>query len=135
MRGSKAVADQQAFLAGKRCLVLDDEFLIALDIQQILENAGAEVTCISNADEAVKTLTEGTPFDLAVLDIKMAGGGGTNGMTVAALLSERGIPFVFLTGMRANSAEARNFPRAPVVEKPYQADVLLDALRNVLAAG
>jgi hypothetical protein len=28
-------------LSGKRCLVLDDEFLIALDIQQILERAGA----------------------------------------------------------------------------------------------
>jgi hypothetical protein len=29
-------------LFGKRCLVLDDEFLIALDIQQTLELAGAE---------------------------------------------------------------------------------------------
>ena len=28
-------------LAGKHCLVLDDEFLIALDIQEILEAAGA----------------------------------------------------------------------------------------------
>ena len=30
-----------SLLTGKRCFVLDDEFLIALDIQQILERAGA----------------------------------------------------------------------------------------------
>ena len=35
------MADSETSIAGKRCLVLDDEFLIALDIQQILETAGA----------------------------------------------------------------------------------------------
>ena len=40
-------------LAGKCCLVLDDEFLIALDIQQILELAGAaSVVSVATAAEA-----------------------------------------------------------------------------------
>jgi CheY-like chemotaxis protein len=114
--------------------VVDDEFLIALDIQQILESAGARVTVAGGTGQAAEMLRAGEPFDLAVLDIKMSEGVDTT-TTLASLLCEGGVPFVFLTGMRADSTEARNFPRAPVIEKPYQADVLLDALRKVLAAG
>src|SRR6185312_2761502 len=83
-------------LTGRRCLVLDDEFLIALDIQQALEQAGAaEVVCCGNAAEA---------------------------------LAAAGTPFVFLTGLRGDSAEARVFRDAPVVEKPYDARALLAAI-------
>ena len=49
----------QSSLSGKRCLVLDDEFLIALDIQQMLERAGAtEVICVASAAEALRLLWE-----------------------------------------------------------------------------
>jgi len=121
-----------AFLAGKRCLVLDDEFLIALDIQHILEAAGAaEVTSVSSAAEALDMLSKGATFDLAVLDIKLGDGAG-NSMTVAALLSERGTPFVFLTGLRADDIRIGQFAGVPVV-KPYQAPMLIEALRQALA--
>ena len=116
-----------AFLAGKRCLVLEDEFLIALDIQQTLESAGAAVTCVGDAEHAFAAL-RGARFDLAVLDLKLSGSDSTG---VAALLSERATPFVFLTGMRP--ADVRSFPRALVVEKPYQVETLMEALRKALA--
>ena len=46
-----------SLLSGKRCFVLDDEFLIALDIQQILERAGAAyVASVATAAEAVALL-------------------------------------------------------------------------------
>ena len=61
-------------LSGKRCLVLDDEFLIALDIQQILELAGAaHVACAASAREAIETLRHQPKFDFAVLDVKLSG--------------------------------------------------------------
>jgi len=44
-------------LTGRRCLVLDDEFLIALDIQQILELAGAKhVASVATASETIALL-------------------------------------------------------------------------------
>src|SRR3954463_6993766 len=96
------MADTSAFIAGKRCLVVDDEFLIALDIQQALEAAGARVTCLGDADEALPALAGGAQFDVAVLDLKLSG--FTRDSTgVAALLTERGVPFVFLTGLRAGN--------------------------------
>jgi CheY-like chemotaxis protein len=125
------VGDSNDLFAGKRCLVLDDEFLIALDIQQILESAGAtEVTCVGSTADALEALAKAPKFDIAVLDVKLGSAAGDS-LTVAAALVEREIPFVFLTGMRASDLPALGFT-APVVEKPYQAPVLLAVLRRTL---
>jgi len=50
-------------LIGKRCLVLDDEFLIALDIQQTLEQ---QVLCMSPVSPALALLRSDSDFDIAV---------------------------------------------------------------------
>jgi two-component system, response regulator PdtaR len=122
----------QTLLIGKRCLALDDEFLIALDIQQILERAGAtEVISVASASEAIELISREPKFDLAVLDVKL-GGPNQDSLKVAALLSAKGTPFVFLTGMSVDDAHAKQFPQAPVLEKPYDAATLLDAVRRAL---
>jgi len=117
------------------CLVLDDEFLIALDIRQILESVGVTtVTCIGSTAEALEKLRAGTKFDFAVLDVKLSGA-TRDSLTVAAELVRQKTPFVFLTGMRRQDERVRQFPNAPVVEKPYEAPLLLDAILRVLADG
>jgi CheY-like chemotaxis protein len=121
-----------SLLAGKRCLVLYDEFLIALDIQQILELAGAKhVASVASASEAIELLRREPKFDLAVLDVKLGGAEG-HSLDVAAMLAKAGTPFVFLTGMRVDNVHAKKFPQAPVVEKPYDALTLLDGAQRAL---
>jgi DNA-binding NtrC family response regulator len=121
-----------SLLAGKRCLVLDDEFLIALDIQQILELAGAKhVASVASASEAIELLRREPKFDLAVLDVKLGGAEG-HSLGVAAMLAKAGTPVVFLTGMRVDNVHAKKFPQAPVVEKPYDALTLLDGAQRAL---
>jgi CheY-like chemotaxis protein len=128
-----AVANIEPAIVGKRCLVLDDEFLIALDIQQILEAAGAaSAVCVADADAALAALNSGVQFDLAVLDLKLSGSTRTS-ETVAAALTNRGTPFVFLTGMREDE-QLTQFPNVPVVEKPYEAPRVLDAVLRALGA-
>ena len=118
-------------LAGIHCLVLDDEFLIALDIQDMLEQSGAaSVTCVSNADDALATIRE-TKFDLAVLDLNLAGGTRT-GLLVAAALTVQKIPFTFLTGMRRDAIVLTDYLHVPIVEKPYQPPLLLAAIQQAL---
>jgi CheY-like chemotaxis protein len=117
-------------LRGKRCFVLDDEFLIALDIQQILERAGAShVASVASAAEAAQLLGRETKFDIAILDVKLDGP-ERNSLHVADLLQVQGTPFVFLTGMRVDNVHAKRFPQAPVVEKPYDAAALLSAVQR-----
>ena len=122
-----------SLLNGKRCFVLDDEFLIALDIQQILERAGAAyVASVASAAEAIELLGREPKFDLAVLDVKL-GSVERNSLNVAALLQTQNVPFVFLTGMRADEVHAKTFPNAQVIEKPYDAAALLRAVQHALS--
>jgi CheY-like chemotaxis protein len=117
-------------LAGLRCLVLDDDLLIALDIEHVLRSAGAaSVTSVSNVVDAMAALHNEAPFTIAVLDIAL---GSDDSMAVPAALQARGVPFIFLTGMGGDDARARRYPEAPVVDKPYQLDELLAALRRAL---
>jgi two-component system, response regulator PdtaR len=130
-RRKEVVAAIEPLIAGKSCLVLDDEFLIALDIQMILETAGAaEVVCVGNAADALAALAQRS-FDFAVLDVKLSGAASTS-ITVAAALAKLGTPFVFLTGVRGDDVHLRQFPDAPMVEKPYDVVLLLGAVKKVL---
>jgi CheY-like chemotaxis protein len=124
----------ESSIASKHCLVLDDEFLIALDIQQILEAAGAaSVKCFGTSAECLAALQAGGKFDLAVLDFKL-GDGARNSFSVAAFLNRQGTPFVFVTGMTRQDVRSAEFPDAPVVEKPYEAPLLLDAVVRALGS-
>lgn len=127
------MVDSENSLAGKRCLVLDDEILIALDIQQMLEAAGAEsVICVVDAAGALAALRGAPKFDIAVLDVVLGGTMGTS-LAVATVLREQQTPFVFITGMQVEDLEqTMQFPDVPVVEKPYPAATLLEALLRAL---
>jgi len=119
-------------LAGLRCLVLDDEFLIALDIQNILEAAGAAaVICVGSVDAALSALQSEPAFAVAVLDIWLSPQRQTSDAVAAALMRAR-TPFVFLTGVEEDDLQARQFPGVPVVEKPYQAPLLIAAILQAL---
>ena len=119
-------------LPGCRCLVLEDEYLIALDIQDMLEGAGAaSVACFSNAEKAMAALNDGATFDFAILDVHL-GGASRNGLSVAAELTARGTPFIFLTGISHDAARTLGFD-APFLEKPYQQATLLEAIGKVIA--
>jgi CheY-like chemotaxis protein len=125
------LADTYHFLTGKRCLVLEDEFLISADLQDIFESAGAQAVCLGSAGEALALLRRDKNFDLAILDLRL-GGRTEDSTTVAAVLAERGTPFIFLTGMRPEDVRSGPFPQAPVVEKPYATERLMAALREAL---
>lgn len=121
-------------LAGKTCLVVEDEFLIALDLEAILEAAGAaSVTCIGNADDALQCLRDGNSFDVAILDVNL-GGATRDSFSVAAALTLKKTPFVFLTGMQRDSVILTGYVDVPVVEKPYERSAVLEAIGQVLTS-
>jgi DNA-binding response OmpR family regulator len=129
--GDHLLSKSEALLAGKRCMVLEDELLIALDLEDVLERAGAaSVACFSKATETLAALDAGT-FDFALLDINL-GGGAHNSFSVADALAERKIPFLFLTGMRHDAPQMSVYQSVPTLEKPYQQTALMDAIRSLL---
>lgn len=126
------MSDTAHMLSGMRCLILEDEFLIALDLQEIFQAAGAaSVTCLADADSALQALRDGTKFDFAVLDVYLGGATRTS-FSVAAALAMQRTPFVFLTGTRRDTTVASGYADVPMIEKPYQQKLIIEAIRNVL---
>jgi DNA-binding response OmpR family regulator len=119
-------------IAGARILVVEDEFLIALELERILKEAGArEVVLASQAVEALAALSKDEPLDMAVLDVRL---GAESGEPVARALRERGIAFVIATGAANGSAAWEGFGDVPVVEKPFDADTLVQRLAAAVRA-
>jgi len=115
-------------MATQRLLVVEDELLGALDIESILNDAGLIVIGpASSAAEALK-LIGSTTLDAALIDANLSGEPITE---VAKALSERGIPFAYVTGYGRESLP--NDYQAPIVTKPFDADQLLAAARRLLA--
>jgi DNA-binding NtrC family response regulator len=114
-------------MAAQRLLVVEDELLVALDIESILTGAGMVVVGpASTAHEALELIASST-LDAALIDAKL---GGEPVNDVAQALSERGIPFAYVTGYGRESLPP-DYP-APIVTKPFDADRLLAAARRLL---
>jgi CheY-like chemotaxis protein len=118
-------------LNGVRVLVLEDEFLIAMDVEQICRDAGAPDVILARTLEEANA-AEPAAFDAAILDL-MIGGSSTSGF--AGLLAERGVPFVFASGYSELADVHARFPGVTVVPKPYSGDDLIAALAEACGRG
>jgi DNA-binding response OmpR family regulator len=102
-----------------RVLVVEDEFMIGLDVSQQLASAGYEV--VGLATSVPKALRLEPRCDVAVLDVNL---GRETCEPVARKLRESGKPFVVLTGYSPDNL-ASTFNDATVLTKPpCMADVL-----------
>ncbi len=115
-------------LSGVRILVVEDEYLVASLIQDILEHAGCEVAGpIPRLAEAVDA-AESDPCDAAILDVNL---GGDRVFPVAEVLSRRHIPFVFVTGYGTYSLPDEHHGR-PAIRKPFRSEQLLTAVSDLV---
>jgi two-component SAPR family response regulator len=118
-------------LEGRKILVVEDEFLVAMTLSEILEEAGAIVAGpFGRLSEALAFVeTEGSSLDGAVLDVTLH---GQTSYPIADVLIAHGVKFVFATGYdtRALDATYRGYPRC---EKPYRPEALLTALTNAVS--
>ena len=108
-----------------RVLVVEDESLVALDIENMLEEMGCKV--VASVPRLVKALDLASrlDFDLAVLDINLA---GEVVYPLAFRLAARGIPFLFSTGYSTSTLPPELRDR-PILKKP----VMLASLKRAVA--
>src|SRR5690606_25336172 len=104
-------------LAGLRILIVEDQMLVAMDLEMIVAEArGIVVATTNSAREAFAALDRERP-DLAILDVSL---GETSSEPIAVRLAERGIPFMFATGYADSGAIPSRFKDVPIVRKPYE---------------
>ena len=113
-------------LAGWRVLVVEDEWLIAAQIGQVLAGAGAVVLGPAHSvEEAMALLRDGTPPDAALLDVNLRGELVT---PVARALAGLGVPFALVTAYAADGLDEPLLRAAPRVGKPFTAAGLVRAV-------
>ncbi len=110
-------------------IIVEDEWLIAHDLETYLADRGVAVSFIcASVAQALQTLEERRP-SAAVLDLKLRGG---TSIPLAKALRRLDIPFIFATGYADRNAIPDEFADAPVVNKPYDGKTVLAALTQVV---
>lgn len=112
-------------LAGKTILIVEDEYLIALEAQHMVEDAGAgEVMLANSVADVLKLLADGPRIDAAVLDLKL---GKEDASSLIAEFALRAIPLLVTTGFDVSRPEG-----VMVLVKPYQDTQFVDAVRRLV---
>lgn len=111
-----------------RILLVEDEALIALMLEDMVEGMGCAVTGLAPRVGLGVTLARSGDFDLAILDVNVA---GENIEPVAETLALRGLPFIFATGYGEAGVPLRYRDR-PVVAKPFRSEQLEVAIQRAL---
>jgi two-component system, response regulator PdtaR len=117
-----------------RILIVEDDFLIAAQMEAALTEAGFEVAGVATtADEAVALGARRRPA-LVVMDVRLVG--GRDGIDAAIeLFEEHGIRCLFATAHCDEEVRQRAKPAGPVgwLQKPYTAASLVEMVRRALS--
>jgi CheY-like chemotaxis protein len=113
-----------------RILIVEDEMLVAMNIEDMLLDLGHEVAGIASRLEPGLALAREGEFDLALLDVNLA---GEQSFPIAAVLRERGLPFLFATGYGLQGI-IEEFRSRPVLQKPFRLQDLAQAIGAAEAA-
>lgn len=107
-------------------LVVEDEAVVAIDLEFALEEMGHTVIGAGRLSEAMSAV-QASDFDLAILDVNL---NGEPSYPVASVLKQKGVPFVFVTGYGVDGLD-ENWRQSRVLQKPIQRDALARLLQDV----
>ncbi|MGF1491222.1 MAG: HWE histidine kinase domain-containing protein [Microcoleaceae cyanobacterium] len=130
-QSSPSVADTSFYGAA---LVVEDNMLIAQDIEDILRNHGFEtVDAVPRIKVALEELeSKEHNYQIAFLDINLK---GETSFELAEELMKRNIPFVFTTGYISKHAIPDPFRTKPLLKKPINEVVLISTIEKILKKG
>ncbi|RWX79218.1 response regulator transcription factor [Neorhizobium lilium] len=106
-----------------RILVVDQEYLVAMEAERILQERGAYETQIAMPWELAKALKE-SDFDMILIDAMVVAAPECQG-----LIRQSGLPVVLLSFRSHDLDGVPEWPGAPVVPKPFDDEQVLQAVR------
>jgi CheY-like chemotaxis protein len=117
-------------LNGRRVLVVEAQYAVALDLCEGLGREGASVVGpVSSVEDALKMLESSGRPDIAVLDIKLQGG---LVYPVADKLEQLGVPYLFATACEPDEIPEQ-YRFAPRFDKPIRLTSIIAAIREQIA--
>jgi CheY-like chemotaxis protein len=119
--------------ASARLLVVEDDYLVGLEIERALLDAGYDVIGVAATAEEAVELAQGTRPELVIMDVRLAG--VRDGVDAALELYEQlGIRSIFATAHHDANTRLRAQPARPFgwLRKPFRQDALVAAVREAL---
>jgi PAS domain S-box-containing protein len=116
------------FPRGPRVLIVEDELLVALEIERALLQGGFAVAGFAARAEAAIRMVEDHGCEAAVLDVRLADGTSAR---IVEVLAKRRIPFAVLTAYSRDQLP-EEFGTAAYLKKPLHSDALVECLRGLL---
>ena len=113
-----------------RILIVEDEPLIAFEVEQTLTEADFAVVGVAARLEEALAMVEDGALDAAVLDANLH---RVSSAPVAIALTARGLPFVVTTGYTREQLP-EGFEAGTLIEKPCLPDQIVEALNAALQA-
>jgi CheY-like chemotaxis protein len=124
------VSETFARLNGLRVLVVEDELIIAMELENLLRRLGCiALDAVPTIQQALRVLASAQP-DFVVLDVNLQGQRVT---PMAEALQERGVPFVVVTGYGSERLPEKALQDAPCLRKPVNGKQLGSTMSAVLA--
>lgn len=112
---------------GRTALIVDDEYLIASMIEEILTRQGVTVLTATRTDEAHAHLADGR-VDFALIDYQMR---AEPSEQIWTTLMGKQIPFAFCTGSLAAEMHDR-FPGILIIPKPFSEEAIVEVARTLV---
>ncbi|WP_247398486.1 response regulator [Bradyrhizobium sp. 76] len=118
--------------AAPTILVVEDEYFIAVAIEDALTDAGFEVVAVGSADEAILLLKDALAFRALITDIN--GLGDIDGWEIAKRAREidASLPVIYMTGAAAVDWSARGVPKSVLIPKPFAPAQIVTAVSQLL---
>lgn len=120
-------------MPAREILLLEDEAIIAMDVEMTLQSHGYSVLGPCNSIDAAREVIRKHRPDVALLDVNL--GRGETSFPLAEELHDMGVPVVFLSGYSSSTVEVPDTLRgATRLMKPVRENDLLAAIDRSAAA-
>lgn len=116
-----------------RILIVEDEYLVALQMEGELTKAGFQIVGIASSAQEALTYAAAQRPELVLMDIRLRGKrDGIDG--AAELFTKHGIRSLFVTAHHDADARARAQAANPIgwLPKPFSAPLLIEVVRGAL---
>jgi two-component SAPR family response regulator len=118
-------------LQGVRILIVEDESILAMDLENRLTREGCEVIGLVSREAKALELLERDRPDAVVLDLNL---NGKLPSDLVDALVVRQIPFVIVTGYSKRQFDSPALQGAPRLDKPIKTEDLVRALSDLVLA-
>ncbi|WP_233282919.1 MULTISPECIES: response regulator [Agrobacterium tumefaciens complex] len=113
----------------QRVIIVEDEYLVALDVEAVLQSMGVETVVIATTLAQARQAVEEDGADCVLLDVSLTDG---KSYDFARGLRDGGIPFGFVSGYGDTTGFPDDLMHAPLLGKPFGENEIIDFVLNLV---